>query len=206
MKLIFASLFFAASTTFAASKVVERFTVLEEKTIAATGCSVSGEDVDIAYGQTGYKYTATMKINVQQKVQAYSVLIKKPFFGKPKETLIPNSTKSAPDRVVAKTQSITYVVRSAHPQHVADLKKACEDESLFINTGAYPPPPPKPVIPEPPKKEPKPVTPPTVPTLPNVPGVPGVPETPELFPIVPEATPEDTGLPGIPATPVPKIP
>lgn len=141
-------LFFFALNTFAASNVVEKVRILEEKPIQAHSCSVTGDYTDNLYGN-GYLYTVTMKITAEQKVEIYSVQIKKGLRGKTIEIEIPNSTQAPSERTAESSQSITYPVRYPGEHHRLALMKICDDEMVFINTGAYPPPPPRPVPPEP---------------------------------------------------------
>lgn len=180
MKLIIATLIFTSTIALAATKVIEKVRVLEEKIVSAHGCSVSGNYDNSSYGSAGYLYLATMQVKVSQKRETYLVQLKKRLFGKPTQTLVANSTKPAPKRTITKTQTITYQVRYPSEDYAQYLLKACEDEMLFINTGSYPPPPPKPVIvPEPPK--PAITPPPTDPTV-ILPGLPddSVPVLPDL--------------------------
>lgn len=200
MKLTFLAVLLFSMVSLAANKVVQKTHVVDEKIVAADGCSITGDFIHDPYSSTQYRYTVTMKIKLLQKQDIYLVNIKKTLFGKTTETLIPNSTKPGPDKTIASTRSITFDARFPTEVNRLALLKACEDESLFINTGAYPPPPPKP--PEEPKK---PVTPPTTPTTPTTPVLPGLPNVPgtttdPLFPIeVLPGNPAD--LPTLPLLP-----
>lgn len=186
MKLVLVTLLLSALTSLAANKVVQKTRVVDEKVVAAEGCSITGEYTENGYSSTEYKYTVTMKIKLLQKQEIYSVNVTKPFFGKAKETPVPNSTKAGPDKTVSSTRVVSFVTRFPTEFNRLALLKACEDESLFINTGAYPPPPPLPV--EEPKK------PVPVPTTP-------APVTPELFPI--EVLPgPPAGMPELPTLPL----
>lgn len=190
MKLILIAFLYSTASVLAASKVVEKFRVVDEKVVSAHGCSIGGDFTGSIYNTGEFQYTITMKVKLKQTMESYKVTIKKPTFGgKPTETAVNNSAKPANDRYVWSTQSITRIVRSDSETHRQELIKACEAEMLFINTGAYPPPPPKP--PEPPKTEVKPVTPvtPVVPILPD-------PILPD--PIVPPTESTTNGLPDIP--------
>lgn len=179
MKLIIATLIFTSTMTLAATKVVEKIRVLEEKIVSAHGCSVTGDYDNSGYGSAGYQYLVTMQVKVSQKLETYLVQLKKGLFRKATQTLVANSTKPAPERIIKKTQTITYQVRYPTEDYAQHLLKACENEMLFINTGSYPPPPPKPVIvPEPPK--PVVIAPPTNPVV-ILPGLPeNVPVLPDL--------------------------
>lgn len=198
MNSIIVALVLSSSIAMAASKskVVEKSRVLDEVVVAATACSISGTYDGSEYGTAGYQYTVTMQVSVKQKIEIYSVQVKKERNGRITETLIANSTKSAPDRIVASTQSITAHARYPTEDYSRYLLKGCEDEMIFINTGAYPPPPPKPVVVDPPKKEepkaPTPVTPPaTDPLIPGLPGqLPGTPGEVPDFPITPVDFPQ----------------
>lgn len=181
MKLTLASTLLLSVVSLAANKVVLKTRVVEEKVVAAEGCSIAGDYIHDPYSSTQYRYTVTMKVKVLQKQETYKVNIKKSFFGKTKETEIPNSRKPGQDKTVASTRSVTFDARFPLEANRLALLKACEDEQVFINTGSYPPPPPLP--PEEPKK---PITPPVTPqTPPDMPVLPGMPSTSEdpLFPI-----------------------
>ncbi len=211
MKLIIATVMCLSIVSLAASKVVEKLRVVDEKTVAADSCTVTGayntNGADAGYGLPGYVYTATMKIKVLQKMEAYKVQMTGGFLKKATEVLVPNSTKAAASKTVFRTQSITQLVRYPDESYRLTLQKACEDQILFINTGAYPPPPPKPVVVVPPKKE-VPKT-PVVPTIPGLPGLPGLPTTPDpLTPNIPvlPGIPGIPGIPGLPTTPEPAVP
>ncbi len=207
MKLMLASVMCLSIASVAASKVVEKLRVVDEKTVAADTCTVTGaynaKGSDAGYGLPGYVYTATMKIKVLQKMEAYKVQITGGFLTKATESLVPNSTKTAPSKTVLRNQSITQLVRYPDESYRLTLQKACEDEMLFINTGAYPPPPPKPVVVVPPKKEvpktPDPLTPniPVLPGIPGIPGIPGLPTTPD--PAVPVLVPPTSVVPVLPS-------
>lgn len=194
MKLIFLTILLSSVVSLAANKVIQKTRVIDEKIVAAEGCSITGEYTDSGYSTTEYKYTVTMKVKLLQKQEVYNVNIKKTLFGKVQETEIPNSKKAGPDKTIASTRQISMVARFPTEFNRLGLLKACEDESLFINTGAYPPPPPLP--PEPPKKTPAPATTTTpavpgatdVPTLPG--GLPALPETPATDSTTPAATDE----------------
>lgn len=129
-----------------------------------------------------------MKIKVVQKIETYSVEIKKSLFGKTTETIIANSSKASPDKTEIKTQSVTYEVRYPSEEYVQVLQKGCEDEMIFVNTGSYPTPPQKPVVVEEPKKDPAKTPTPVTPESPalepiQAPGLPGeVPGSP-IFPV-----------------------
>ena len=189
MKLIFVTLLLSSVVTLAANKVVQKARVIDEKIVAAEGCSITGDYTNSGYATTEYKYTVTMKIKILQKQELYNVNVKKSLFGKAQETEIPNSKKAGPDKTIPSTRSISMVARFPTEFNRLGLLKACEDESLFINTGSYPPPPPLP--PEPPPKK-VPVVAPTTPATPLTPGVPDIPGLP--------------GLPSLPATPTPTTP
>ncbi|OYZ23721.1 MAG: hypothetical protein B7Y39_03805 [Bdellovibrio sp. 28-41-41] len=178
MKLIFVTLLLSSVVTLAANKVVQKARVIDEKIVAAEGCSITGDYTNSGYATTEYKYTVTMKIKILQRQELYNVNVKKSIFGKAQETEIPNSKKAGPDKTIPSNRSISMVARFPTEFNRLGLLKACEDESLFINTGSYPPP--LPLPPEPPKKAP--VVPPATPVTPLTPG--GVPEIP--------------GLPGLP--------
>lgn len=205
MKLVLVPLLLSSLTTFAANKVVQKTRVIDEKIVAAEGCSITGEYTNSGYTTTEYKYTVTMKTKILQKQEAYSVNVKKRLLGKATETPVPNSTKPAPDKTINSTRSISFVARFPTEFNRLSLLKACEDESLFINTGSYPPPPPPP--PEPPKKEPVIIAPPANsvqnPGLPDdSTGLPGMPSAPvgqdPLFPIeAPTDVPEESPVPPI---------
>lgn len=188
MKLIFVTLLLSSVVSLAANKVVQKARVIDEKIVAAEGCSITGDYTNSGYATTEYKYTVTMKIKILQKQELYNVNVKKSLFGKVQETEIPNSKKAGPDKTIPSTRSISMVARFPTEFNRLGLLKACEDESLFINTGSYPPPPPLP--PEPPPKK-APVVTPTTPAVPEIPGLPGLPSLP--------ATPTPT-TPGTPAT------
>tara|TARA_B110001454_G_scaffold181094_1_gene174975 strand:- start:26838 stop:27584 length:747 start_codon:yes stop_codon:yes gene_type:complete len=216
MNLIFVTLLLSSVVSFAANKVVQKARVVDEKVVAAEGCSITGDYTNAGYTTTEYKYTVTMKVKLLQKQELYNVNVKKPLFGKLQETEIPNSKKAGPDKTVPSTRQITFVARFPTEYNRLALLKACEDESLFINTGSYPPPPPK--LPEPPKKTPAPATPSTTAPstttkeTPSLPGLPTLPETPptsssstpatDLFPIVVlPGNPADTTSPALPVLP-----
>lgn len=187
MKLVFVTLLLSSVVTFAANKVVQKVRVIDEKTVAAEGCSIAGEYTNSGYATTEYKYTVTMIITILQKQEFYNVNEKKPLFGKLRETEIPNSKKAGPDKTIPSTRSVSFVARFPTEFNRLGLLKACEDESLFINTGSYPPPPPappKPVVVETPKKDPV-TTPSEIPVLPGDPldTTPALPALPDLTPL-----------------------
>lgn len=204
MKLLFVSVLLLSTSALGANKVIQKTRIVDEKIIAAEGCSISGDYIHDAYSSTQYRYTVTMKIKILQKQEVFNVNVKKPLFGKKIETEIANSAKPGPDKTIASTRSVTFDARFPTEVNRLALLKACDDEQVFINTGSYPPPPPKP--PEEPKK---PVTPPTTttpttpttPVLPGIPAVPGTSPTPDpLFPIeVLPGNPAD--LPTLPELP-----
>lgn len=206
MKLTFVSVLLISTVASAANKVVQKTRVVEEKIVAAEGCSITGDYIHDAYSSTQYRYTVTMKVKILQKQEVYNVNIKKSLFSKKMETEIANSAKPGPDKTISSTRTVTFDARFPTEVNRLALLKACDDEQLFINTGSYPPPPPPP--PEEPKK---PVTPPatttpTTPVLPGIPTVPGTPATPDpLFPI--EVLPGNpTDLPALPALPTETTP
>ena len=209
MKLTFVSVLLISTMALAANKVVQKTRVVEEKIVAAEGCSITGDYIHDAYSSTQYRYAVTMKVKILQKQEVYNVNIKKSLFGKKTETEIANSAKPGPDKTVSSTRTVTFDARFPTEVNRLALLKACDDEQLFINTGSYPPPPPLP--PEEPKK---PVTPPatttpttpTTPVLPGIPTIPGTPATPDpLFPI--EVLPGNpTDLPALPALPTETTP
>lgn len=200
MKLLISLLTLISVNALAANKIAEKVRVLEEKLVSAESCSVKGEYTNNLYGDS-YVYTVTMNVTMSQKIETYSVEMKKSLTGKITEVEIPNSKKTPDERKAPSTQSIQYSVRYPGEQHRIALLKICDDERTFINTGAYPPPPPPPprnpviVIPEP--QKPATTDPLLIPTLPGIPTVPSTPTTPsqddgsdmpvpELFPIVPD--------------------
>ncbi|MBL7542721.1 MAG: hypothetical protein JNL11_02845 [Bdellovibrionaceae bacterium] len=153
MRLMTALLLCFGIPTLAASKVVEKTRVLEEKISSAEGCTISGDYISDDYSAQ-YLYTVTMKITVLQMIEPYSAKVTRSLIGKTLETEIPNSVKPAREKTVASVQKMTHPVRYPTEQVKQSLLKSCEDEMLFINTGSYPPPPPRPVIIEKPKKTP----------------------------------------------------